>query len=119
MFLIVTLVVILLIWLFIEVKRAKHKFFAILIIVLILFLYFSITVVFKDKPLDYKSMDGISNASKIYFDWLGFFYGNVKTVTMNTINMDWTGNSTKDSNKNTNTKSPQKINNSKPGIKIK
>jgi len=119
MFLIVTLVVILLIWLFIEIKRAKHKFFAILVILVILFLYFSITIVFKDQSVDYKSMNGISNASKIYFNWLGFFYGNVKSLTLNTINMDWNGNSTKENSKDINTQSPQKINNSKPGIKIK
>ena len=91
-FLIVTLVIILLIWLFIEVKRARHKIFAFALIFLILFLYLSVTYVFKDKSVDYKSVNGISDATKLYFDWLGYFYGNVKTITVNTINMDWKGN---------------------------
>jgi hypothetical protein len=89
MFLIVTLVIVLLIWLFIEIKRAKHKFFAIFIIILILFFYFSITYSLNGKTVDYKSVSGVTNASKIYLAWLGTFYGNVKTITNNIIKMDW------------------------------
>jgi hypothetical protein len=98
LFLIVTLVIILLIWLFIEVKRARHKVFAVALILVMIFLYFSVTYVFQGKNVDYKSVSGISDATKIYFNWLGYFYGNVKTVTMNTIRMDWGGNVTQITN---------------------
>jgi glucan phosphoethanolaminetransferase (alkaline phosphatase superfamily) len=89
-----TLVVILLIWLYVEVKRARHKVFAIVIILLIVFFYFSVTNVFHGKTIDYKSVKGVTEASQLYFSWLGGFYGNLKTITMNTINMDWSGNNT-------------------------
>lgn len=88
-FLIVTLVIILLIWLLIEIKRAKHKIFAIAIILLILFFYFSIAHVFKGTNVDYKTVNGITDASKLYLSWLGGFYGNLKTITTNVIKMKW------------------------------
>lgn len=86
-----TLVAILFIWLFIEVKRARHKIFAVTMIFLILFFYFSFTIVFKDKTVDYKSIKGVSDATHTYLLWLGSFYGNLKTITVNTIHMDWAG----------------------------
>ena len=91
-FLIVTLVIILIIYILIEIKRAKHKVFAIVVIILILFMYFSIAYVFKGQNVDYKSVHGIEGASKIYLAWLGGFYGNVKTVTINAIKMNWSAN---------------------------
>lgn len=114
MFLIVTLIIILLIWFFIEIKRAKHKIFAIALIILIVFLYFSVTYIFKDKPVDYKSVNGISDATKLYFNWLGYFYNNAKTITNNAIKMNWKGNISTDE-----VKTPIKIDNTAKQIIIK
>ena len=79
------------IWILIEIKRMKHKLFAIFLIVLILFVYVSMMVVFKGKELNYKSIGGLQEASTLYFSWLGSAFGNVKSITNNAIKMDWGG----------------------------
>lgn len=73
----------------IELKRFKHKVFAIFLICLILFAYISSTIVFKGQDINFKSASGLSKASNLYFAWLGSFFGNVKTATGNVIKMDW------------------------------
>jgi hypothetical protein len=82
------------IWLLIEVKRMRHKVFAIFLISLILLTYFSFLTVFKDSGVDYKSVDGLINAGGLYFSWLGSIFGNVRTITTNAIKMNWETNST-------------------------
>ena len=82
------------IWVVVEIKRMRHKIFAIFLIAVILFLYFSITTVFKEKQVDLTSVSGISDAVKVYFSWLGGAFSNLKSLTANVINMNWKGNST-------------------------
>jgi len=82
-------ILIIAIWVLIELKRMRHKLFAIFLIALILFLYLSITFTFKGQEMDLKSPGGIIKASKIYFAWLGSAFGNIKTITTNAINMNW------------------------------
>lgn len=77
------------IYLFVEVKRLRHKMFAIFLIVLILFTYLSFAAVLKDKGIDYKSASGVATAGNLYFSWLGSLFGNFKTLTSNAISMDW------------------------------
>ena len=87
------------IWIFLEVKRLKHKVIAIALIGLILFSYFSFSAVFKDGA-DFKTGKGIIDATKIYYSWLVSVFLNVKTLTANAVNLDWSpDNST--SNRNT------------------
>lgn len=87
-------ILIIAIWIIIELKRARHKIFAIFLIILILFTYISFSVVVKDKNIDLKSVQGVIEAGKLYFVWLGHTFGNVKTITANAIKMDWKGNET-------------------------
>lgn len=82
------------IWIIIEIKRMRHKLFAISLILLILFVYFSFTAATKGREVDFKTIEGIKNVGQIYFSWLGSFFSNVKTITSNVIHMDWKGNST-------------------------
>lgn len=82
------------IWVIIEIKRMKHKIFAIFLIAVILFLYFSFTAATSGKELNLKSIDGIKSAGQIYLSWLGSFFSNVKTLAGNVIHMNWKGNST-------------------------
>ncbi|MBU0894736.1 MAG: hypothetical protein KKF48_00535 [Nanoarchaeota archaeon] len=85
----VVAVLIIAIWVFIEIKRLRHKVFAMFLIALILFAYISFAVVIKDRNLDFKSIEGWIVAGKIYFSWLGSIFGNLKTITTNAIKMDW------------------------------
>ena len=91
---IVIVLLIVIVWVFLEAKRAKHKLLAIFLIILILFGYFSVSYVFRDKVVDYKSVSGLIQAGNVYFSWLGYAFGNVKTITANTIKMNWEGNVT-------------------------
>ncbi len=78
------------IWILVELKRLKHKLFAMFLIGFILFLYISITFTLKGQDIDFQTTEGIIKATKIYFAWLGSAFNNIKTITTNAINMDWT-----------------------------
>ncbi|NCN86270.1 hypothetical protein GW932_00385 [archaeon] len=77
------------IWVFIEVKRLKHKLFAIFLIGLILFTYISFTVSLKGKDVDFKTVDGIIKAGKLYMSWLGSVFTNIKSITAYASKQDW------------------------------
>lgn len=91
---IIVIVLVLLIWMFIEFKRFRHKAWAIFLIALILFSYFSFTAAIKGKDINFKSVDGVKQAGKLYVLWLGHVFQNVKMITTNAIHMDWKGNET-------------------------
>ncbi len=81
--------VIIVIWVLIEVKRMKHKLFAIFLIGLIIFSYVSMSVVFSDSEINVKTIPGAISAGKIYFSWLGSLFGNMKSITSHAISLDW------------------------------
>jgi uncharacterized membrane protein len=82
------------IWLIIEIKRFKHKIFAIFLILLIIFTYVSFTVTLKNQDIDWKTGPGVMKAGKLYLSWLSSIFGNVKQITVHAIQMNWEGNST-------------------------
>ena len=88
--LIIILVVVVL-WLFAEFKRFKHRGWVIFLILLILLSYFGFVASIKGKNIDFKSLDGIQTAAKLYFAWLGTVFKNTKAITGNAIKMDWRG----------------------------
>ncbi|HLC77642.1 MAG TPA: hypothetical protein VJH92_00780 [Candidatus Nanoarchaeia archaeon] len=85
----IAVVAIFVIWLLVEFKRARHKFFAIFMIALILFSYFSFTYVAKKNDVDLSSVPGIIGGGKVYLSWLGSLFGNVKAISGYAVNMDW------------------------------
>ena len=87
-------VLIIAIWGVIEIKRFKHKLFAIFLIVLILFTYLSFTITLRGQEIDYTTISGMMTATKLYFSWLVSIFGNLKTMTTHAIRMDWNGNET-------------------------
>jgi len=91
---IILCLVILAIWLIVEVKRLKHKLFAIFLILLIVFTYISFSVSIKNNDLDLKTIDGLTKATKLYFIWMGSVLGNMKSITTHAVQMDWVGNQT-------------------------
>ncbi|MHA1469724.1 MAG: hypothetical protein ACTSSP_04095 [Candidatus Asgardarchaeia archaeon] len=86
---IVLAVLIIAIWLVIELKRFKHKIFAIFLIVLILLTYFSFSVVLKDKDLNLGSISGMVTAGELYGSWMGSVFENLKEIFNKIIHMDW------------------------------
>ncbi len=87
-------VLIIAIWVVIEIKRLKHKLFAIFLIALILFTYVSFTVTLRGQEIDYATIPGMLTATKLYVSWLGSIFGNMKAMTIYAIRMDWKGNNT-------------------------
>jgi glucan phosphoethanolaminetransferase (alkaline phosphatase superfamily) len=88
---VIVLLLVLGIWILIEIRRMKHKLFAIFLIALILFAYVTFSMTIKDKDVDLKTVDGLAKATKIYFSWLGSAFLNLKSLTTNAIKMNWTG----------------------------
>ncbi len=91
---IIVAVIIAVIWIFIELKRFKHKLVAIFLVALILFSYIGFVASIKGKDINFRSVDGVKIAGKLYFLWLGKVFNNFKTLTTNAIHMDWRGNET-------------------------
>ena len=83
-------VLIIAIWVIIEVKRLRHKIFAIFLIALILFTYISFTVTLKGHDIDMTTIPGVMAASKLYMFWLVSSFNNLKSITTQAIGLDWT-----------------------------
>ena len=87
--LLVIAVLLIAIWVIFEVKRFRHKLFAIFLIVLILFTYLSFTAVLKGKDVDIKTVSGLKEAGSLYVSWLGSIFGNLRSITTHAVDMDW------------------------------
>jgi len=90
----IMVIAIVVIYVLIEVKRLRHKIFAMFLIALILFSYLSIAFIFRDQNIDLKTIPGVVTASRLYFSWLGNIFVNLKQITTKAIQMDWTANKT-------------------------
>lgn len=96
----VVLILVVAIWVLVELKRFRHKMFAIFLIILILFTYLSFIAVIKGKNFDLKTTEGLKSAGKLYVVWIGSVFQNIKTITANAIHMNWRANETLVENKN-------------------
>jgi len=89
---VIILVVILLsimIWMFGDLKRKKHKLLALFFIGIFIFFVFSVLFVFRGEKVDYTTVPGLISAGKVYVNWLFGAFLNVKSITSNAIKMDW------------------------------
>lgn len=82
------------IWIIIEIKRLRHKLFAIFLIALVLFAYISFTYALKGQDVDFKTVPGLVKGTKIYFSWLGSVFGNLKSISTYAVKQDWRINET-------------------------
>ena len=82
------------IYVFTEIKRLRHKIFAIFVIILLAFAFLSINHVFKNQDVKFDSIPNTLKAIKIYFSWLSTAFSNLKVITGNAIKMDWSANKT-------------------------
>ena len=73
-----------------KLNKVRHKIWIIAIILIAIFLYASLALVYSKNDLDLKSAEGISGAFKVYLGWLGNSFQNLKSITGNVVNMDWT-----------------------------
>lgn len=77
------------IWVIIEIKRLKHKLFAIFLIAFILFGYISFTFVLRGQDIDFKTVPGLFQASKLYMAWIGSIFSNLKSITTYAVDQEW------------------------------
>jgi len=94
MIIIGVIALVLAIYLIFELKRMKHKLFAIFLIGLILFGFFSFNAVFSGKEIKIENVSDLENLLKVYFNWVGYIFNNMKVLTTNAIQMNWKGNQT-------------------------
>lgn len=80
---------VLLIWFFLFFRRARHKFFSHFLIILLIFLVFTFAISIRNETVDFKTASGVLGAGKIYFNWLGSAFGNVKSITGYATKLDW------------------------------
>jgi len=73
----------------IKMNHFRHKMTIIALLFLALFIYSTIMLVNSSNDLDLRTTEGIFQAVKVYTGWLGNGFGNLKTITGNAINMDW------------------------------
>ena len=77
------------IWVFLEIKRVKHKIVAIVLIGLIIFSYVSFTVSLRNEDVDMRSIEGVIRAGKLYTAWLGAMFKNLKSITAYASKQNW------------------------------
>lgn len=75
-------------------KEARHKIGLISSLFLLMFFLISFGQVYLTNDLDLSNFDGLVEAGKLYFSWLGSFANNVVKVTSYVVQQDWVGNST-------------------------
>jgi len=89
----ITLIVVVLliagVWLLIEVKRLKHKLFAIFLIALILITYFGFLASVNGRGVDFSTASGWVEAGGLYFSWISGIFVKAKQVTMYAVGLDW------------------------------
>jgi len=93
----------------VKMNHLKHRAFIIAIILMALFFYLTLTFVTSKNNVNLSTYDGFINGMKIYGGWLANGFGNLKEITGNAINMDWTGTNSSffDKKSSSNSKFPQ------------
>lgn len=81
--------IIILIYILIEVKRMKHKLFALLLIGLIIFASLTFSLSLENRNIDLGTTSGIIEAGRVYLSWLGGAFVKAKEVTTYAIGLDW------------------------------
>lgn len=84
-------IIVVFIWVFIELKRFRHKLWAIFLVALILFSYLGFLASIKGEEINFKTVGGLKIAGNLYLSWLGNIFKNVKIITASAVKMDWDG----------------------------
>lgn len=73
-----------------HLRHFKHRVFAVILILLVLFLASTIYLVSDKNEIDMTTANGFYKGIQVYGGWLSHSFQNVKVLTGNAINMDWT-----------------------------
>jgi len=72
----------------------RERYYITGLILILLFLYISSSLVFQKNNVSLKTFEGVVEAGKIYFSWLGGVFNNAKVIVGHALNMNWDVNST-------------------------
>lgn len=84
----------------IKLNHLRHRFLIIVLIVIALFLYTTMNLVSTENNLDLKTTDGVFHSIKVYTGWLANGFNNLKDLTGQAINSDWSKSDASFFNKN-------------------
>lgn len=70
-------------------KEVKHKFGLMAIIIIILFIVASFGQLYTKNNLNLSNFDGIVDAGKVYFSWLGQAAHNIGKVSTYAVKQEW------------------------------
>ncbi|MEK6895824.1 MAG: hypothetical protein AABX48_04870 [Nanoarchaeota archaeon] len=91
-------VIIAVIYLFNSYQNKYQNFqgvlFNFVIIMLLVFLLFTVSYVYSNTNPDLSNFSGVVNFIKVYFSWLGSFFGNTKNIAGYATKQNWVGNLT-------------------------
>lgn len=77
-----------LVFLFIQLKN--FRIISTLLILLVVVSYFGFVSHAQDQGVELDDVNSIAMAGKIYFNWLGGVFNNVKAITGEASKMNWT-----------------------------
>lgn len=77
-----------LVFLFIQIKN--FRIISTFLILLVVVSYFGFISQAQDQGVELNDIDNIAMAGKIYFNWLGGVFDNVKAITGEASKMNWT-----------------------------
>lgn len=73
----------------IKLNHLRHRFLIIVLLVIALFLYTTMNLVSTENNLDFKTTEGVFHSIKVYIGWLANGFDNLKELTGQAINLDW------------------------------
>ena len=82
-------ILVVLLFVFYKARHMKHRIYILLAIIVLIFIYTTGTKIVNQSNLNLNTLEGIVNASKLYFSWLGHAFNNAKVIIGNAIHMDW------------------------------
>jgi len=91
------IIVLIIIGLYVVYRTTGMRFgktWTFLIWILVLFFIISFGYILTLPDVDVTNFDGLSDAIKIYFFWLGSFFDNAGTIAGQVVGTDWGGNFT-------------------------
>ncbi len=81
--------VVFVVFVFFKFKEFRHQLSLFLVIGLILFFLISFGNQYASNHFDLKTFDGVIQAGRVYFSWLGSFTGKVVKVSSYVVQQDW------------------------------
>ena len=91
---VIVIVIIFVIFILVKMRYVKHKLGWLIMLGIILVLYIGFLASTGGKDINYNSWDGTQTAIKLYLSWMSHNIDNLKTITANTIKLDWNPNVT-------------------------